>query len=172
MALFNANLAQNALNIIATQTATRIVVILRRGCVHRTKPSSEIIAIVLQALCTNVEEYLLLVEEYWDRHDVLVFDLFHTDYSWENGHIKSELPVVCVDFSRTSQRISIASPMLREEVNKEVASHHNLNGWDAHPPYTADHTLGRYPSYANPRSTCRSDNDSSCRSACNKQDLP
>ena len=96
-------------------------------------------------------EHLFLVYEKWRRFDVLVFDIFKDGYDWKTAHDKSNLPVILLDHGRARRRISIAAPMVREEVNSGVASHHSLNGWQAHPPYVADYTLPEAPSYDCPR---------------------
>ena len=95
--------------------------------------------------------YRFLIQEQWDRVDFLVFALFNTTYDHKTAHHASNLPVAVFDFSRTKDRISVASPMLRKQVNDAVSRHHNLNGWDVYPPYFADHTDNRFPSYTNPR---------------------
>nr|POE56307.1 hypothetical protein CFP56_50851 [Quercus suber] len=156
--------AQSASNLVAARRTTTIIVILRRNSAYRTRESSIIIGLALKALRADIEDSLPLVQETWDRYKVLVLDLFldlfHANYSWGNGHIKAKLLVVCVDFFRSSQRISVTSPILWEEVNVGTASHHHLNDWDARPSVYCKPYFGSFPSYVNSRGSCQ-DNDNS-----------
>ncbi|KAI9844416.1 MAG: hypothetical protein M1837_005617 [Sclerophora amabilis] len=68
------------------------------------------------------------------------------------GHLLDDLPVVLVFFTRTGEKRTIAPGFRRNDVNQQVARHHNLNGWGEEPPYFADHTSS-VPSYRHPRDT-------------------
>ena len=97
--------------------------------------------------------YKFIVRENWPLLDILVFDVYHDTYELASAHIPSELPVILVDYSAKGARASIAPGFRRDQVNLRVAEHHNLNGWECQPPFYADYTLPKPPSYNNPRDT-------------------
>lgn len=82
----------------------------------------------------------------------IVFDIFHTDYDCATAHLPehNDLPVLVVHLSRRGLHARTAESGLRRRVNRETAEAHNLNGWDAAPPYTVDLTT-MVPIYMNPR---------------------
>ncbi|KAF2254343.1 hypothetical protein BU26DRAFT_136779 [Trematosphaeria pertusa] len=92
-----------------------------------------------------------LVVEKWDRLDVLAFDVFHAAYNPSTAHHEASLPVVLVDYGKRYSVVKAAGPDFQKEVNVAVAREHNLNGWDARPPYVVDHTGTKVPTYPNPR---------------------
>jgi hypothetical protein len=81
-----------------------------------------------------------------------VFDNFHDDYEWKTAHHKVDLPVLLVDYGKTSSVVRRASLDFRTFVNGEIASQHDFHGWDAKPPYFEDQTSTEPRSYAFPRS--------------------
>jgi hypothetical protein len=94
----------------------------------------------------------LLVKKNWGIRVYIVFDIFNTDYDPAKGHLpeRNNLPVLIVHFSRKGVHTRVAEPGLRQRVNNETAEAHNLNGWDAVPPFVTDHTT-TVPIYMNPR---------------------
>ena len=99
----------------------------------------------------NDSHLTLLVIEKWEKLDVLAFDVFHAAYNPLTAHHEVSLPVVLVDFGKRYSVVKPAGPEFQKEVNVAVAREHNLNGWDATPPYIADHTGTKVPTYPNPR---------------------
>jgi len=94
-----------------------------------------------------------LVKKNWGTRVFIVFDIFNKDYDPAEGHRPehNNLPVLVAHFSRKGEDVRIAESGLRMQVNKQTAEAHNLNGWDAVPPYVVDHTTTTVPVYMNPR---------------------
>jgi len=94
----------------------------------------------------------LLVKKNWGIRVYVVLDIYNKDYDPSTGHLPehNNLPVLVVHFTRKGVHTRVAETGLRRRVNEETAEAHNLNGWDAIPPYVVDHTT-TVPVYMNPR---------------------
>lgn len=98
------------------------------------------------------KEAKFLVEQKWEKHVFLIYDFFYADYDQATAHLpeKNRIPVLKVD-SRAEMTIQIAKPAFRARVNRDVAWIHNVNGYDAGPPYLDDHSGGQVPVHKEPR---------------------
>ncbi|KAF2691901.1 hypothetical protein K458DRAFT_7406 [Lentithecium fluviatile CBS 122367] len=94
---------------------------------------------------------MLLVIERWDRLDTLAFDVIHAAHDPTTAHHVANLPVVLFDYGKQHSVVKAASPNFEKEVDVVIAREHNLNGWSARPPYVADHTGMKVPTYPDPR---------------------
>ncbi|KAI9891858.1 MAG: hypothetical protein M1814_002243 [Vezdaea aestivalis] len=146
--------APDVSSLLEMREPTRVVVIVRRKSTLWQVSSStpeKVIEQAVSALRMKTDDAKFLVHEKWDRHTIMVFDLFHTSYQPVNGHHCQDLPVVLVFYTHRADKAYVAPQFHRNDTNKQVSEHHNLNGWDRKPPYIADHTFSSIPTYPNPR---------------------
>jgi hypothetical protein len=80
----------------------------------------------------------------------LVFDLFHDSYNFSIAHIPKDLPVIVVRMFRDKVKVTLASEVDSQRINREVAEYHGLNGF-SEPPFTEDQRDGKVPEHPNPR---------------------
>ncbi|KAF1957431.1 hypothetical protein CC80DRAFT_547337 [Byssothecium circinans] len=141
--------------LLKSRKPTRIAVFVRTKSPLHSHPPDE----VVKAACSTLDIPIigdshptLLVIEKWDRLDIFAFDVYHTAYNPSTAHHEASLPVVLVDYGKRYSVVKAAGAQFQKEVNIAVAREHDLNGWDATPPYIVDHTGTRVPTYPNPRS--------------------
>jgi len=149
---------------VTTQTATRVLLMVSHNNPLFAESWSSTEELIPKALDTLKERHLIyhqgytkvpwtiLVKKNMGIRVFVVFDIFNKDYDSAKGHLPSHnnLPVVVIHFSRKGVHTRIAESGLRQRVNNETAEAHNLNGWDAGPPYVVDHTT-TVPIHMNPR---------------------
>lgn len=143
------------------QQATRVVVLISpNSTLAKAAPSHDR---VIQDAFANLKlspinvPHTYLLNQIWDIVNVFVIDLYHAKYDFATAHIKEDLPVIFVNYSRRKVYVSVASRTRRDQINRDVAMMHEVNGWDERPPFVEDHTMGKVPCYPNPRSMIRSD---------------
>ena len=138
---------------------TRVAIFVRTKSPLYLCAPDEIVKAACSSLdiASDINKSKLLVVEKWDRLNILVFDIFHEKYDLSTAHQEENLPVILIDFGKRYSVIKAAMKNFEGKVNRGVARHHNLNGWDKTPPYVADHTGTKVPTYPNPRdlSICR-----------------
>ncbi|KAH8731591.1 hypothetical protein GQ44DRAFT_671594 [Phaeosphaeriaceae sp. PMI808] len=139
--------------LLNSRIPTRVAVFVRSKSPLYPHPPDEVVKAACSTLNIPIHDShpMLLVIEKWDKLDVLAFDIFHATYDPSTAHHVADVPVVLVDYGKRYSVVKAASPDFKKEVNVAVAREHNLNGWDARPPYVADHTGARVPTYPNPR---------------------
>ena len=141
--------AQTIYKILQSRKPTRIVVLIRnKGHVWSSAPEM-IVNAAMSTLHVELSEgqYKFLIREKWPYLDIIVFDVHHDTYEISVAHIPSELPVILVNFGSKGAWASMAPSFRCDQVNLSVAKHHNLNGWECQPPFYADYTSPRPPSY-------------------------
>ncbi|KAH8696948.1 hypothetical protein GQ44DRAFT_633663 [Phaeosphaeriaceae sp. PMI808] len=96
---------------------------------------------IVEAACSTLDisvqdsHTTLLIVENWDRLDVYVFDVYNNTYNPLTAHHEASLPVVLTDYGKRYSVAKLSGPEFQKEVNCIVAREHNLNRWDARPPY-------------------------------------
>lgn len=95
----------------------------------------------------------LLVKQKWPLRVLIVFDIFHNNYSVELGHLPehNDLPVLVVYFGAKGVNARAADRGIQIRVNKDTGNAHNVNGEHSMPPFVEDHTSSEVPLYLNPR---------------------
>ncbi|KAF2454721.1 hypothetical protein BDY21DRAFT_366119 [Lineolata rhizophorae] len=139
--------------LLEARKAARVAVFVRKSSPLYTISSNEVVKAACSTLKISIDDShpTLLFIDKCERLDILVFDVFHVGYVPSTAHHEASLPVVLVDCGKRYSVIKAASEEFRKEVNVSIARQHNLNGWDGKPPYTADHTGPKPPTYPNPR---------------------
>ncbi|KAF2192042.1 hypothetical protein K469DRAFT_346681 [Zopfia rhizophila CBS 207.26] len=139
---------------LASHEPTRVAIFARKTSRFWSAASpTTVIQEALSVLGLSGTKYTFLVNEKWSRLNIFVFDVFHDTYKVDTGHLLCDLPVIIVDYAREKCTLYMAPSFRRSQINVGVAEHHNLNGWQAEPPFFADHTLSKPPSYDSPRDT-------------------
>ncbi|KAF1995217.1 hypothetical protein P154DRAFT_566831 [Amniculicola lignicola CBS 123094] len=116
--------------------------------------NSEIAAILQQAL-TSLQAVEMDAKTIslstWPNRTLMVFDLCHDEYNFNEAHYPENLPVVTIHFQTENKiRIGVASDQHKTQVNEEVAKCHNNHGY-ASLPMMDDHRNGHVPTYLFPR---------------------
>lgn len=106
----------------------------------------------------------LLAIEGWRRIHI-VFDIFNEEYNPEAAHLpyQNNLPVIAVYLSGSGNndenKAVIAPPLLQSEVNRTIQNFHDWHGFGSLPPFAVGHANGNVPTYPNPRTLVRAQND-------------
>lgn len=147
--------AQKVDEILRSRKPTRIAVLVRNKSHLWSSASKKTIEEALSILHVELSEgrHKFLVAEKWPLLDIFVFDVYHDAYEIAFAHLSSKLPVVVVNYGRKGPLASVTPSFRRDQVNLRVAEHHNLNGWKCQPPFYADYTSPKLPSYNSPRNT-------------------
>ncbi|KAI0909006.1 hypothetical protein F4823DRAFT_563347 [Ustulina deusta] len=146
------------LDLLASGKPLRIAVFLRKGSpLYSNKtlvaPWDGVVPAVCSTLKVNQDQAKLMAVQKLDKLTVFALDLRHDKYDWVTAHILVNLPVILVNYGKTTTYVKRVSRPFRSRVNNYVADQHELHGWGAHPPYFEDQSRTRkgWPSYGNPR---------------------
>jgi hypothetical protein len=111
-------------------------------------------AVKSSKLCPLRDEpsILLLATEKWHNQIFIVYDIDNHTYNAATAH-KPDQNTCAVIFVRLGRNATttFATPSTRQEVNRSVASMHNVNGVGSVPPFEEDHTGCDPPTYPDPR---------------------
>jgi hypothetical protein len=94
-----------------------------------------------------------MAKEMWGTFSLFIIDLFHSDYDWNTAHLKgrNDLPVITVRFTKKKETALFEGPSIGVTVNEKLRQLHDDEGYGCKPHFFVDHTGGRVPTYAKPR---------------------
>ncbi|KAI1775275.1 hypothetical protein F4818DRAFT_416142 [Hypoxylon cercidicola] len=144
---------KSARDLLETRVPARIAVFLRKKSPLYSITHQQVVFDTCSSLQVPEKESRLIAIQKWPQLDILVFEIFYDNYDLKTAHLKTDLPVLLVDYGKASSVVKNVSLEFRETINKHVASQHNLHEWDAKPPFIEDCTSHGYRKYENPRDT-------------------
>jgi hypothetical protein len=138
---------------LSLQKPTRVAILVRGNSSYHGQLAPNIIEHALLMLGIPGTKAFFLACEDWGRTIIFIFDLFNDSYDCRTAHHACDMTVIMVSLGGKNEKKWFALPAEKEQVNKGIADLHNLNGWEARPPYFASHDRGAVPTYPSPRDT-------------------
>ena len=127
------------------------MVFLRRKSPLFCLPYNDVVLKTCAELSQPYSKSLFLTIQVWPQLTILIFEIYHDAYDWSTAHQHLDLPAVLVDYGRKRAYARVAGPETRRLAMQYVAGQHDAHGWNARPPYLADHTGPETPTYYSPR---------------------
>ena len=128
------------------------MVVVRQKSPYYEKSDATIIERALSILGIPGTATLYLAREDWDRCKNFVFDVFHASYNFDTAHQAVEVTVIMVTLGGKKDSKWLANPILKTQVNEQIAELHESNGWKNQPPFFVNRAGGAIPMYESPRS--------------------